>query len=57
MTAVSSHDDRQLVRGLGLPQAIALNVANMVETGPLITILGFLAAMHGAGSRETGISD
>ena len=39
--------DARLDRGLGLPQAIALNVANMVGIGPFITIPGFLAAMHG----------
>jgi amino acid transporter len=32
---------------LGLPQSIALNIANMVGIGPFITIPGFLAAMHG----------
>ncbi len=37
----------ELVRGLGLPQAIALNVSNMVGIGPFITIPGFIAAMHG----------
>ena len=37
----------KLVRGLGLPQSIALNIANMVGIGPFITIPGFLAAMHG----------
>src|ERR1700710_2676147 len=39
--------DTTLVRGLGLPQSIALNIANMVGIGPFITIPGFLAAMHG----------
>ena len=37
----------QLVRGLGLPQATALNVANMVGIGPFITIPLFIAAMGG----------
>lgn len=37
----------ELVRGLGLPQAIAFNVSNMVGIGPFITIPGFIAAMHG----------
>lgn len=37
----------ELVRGLGLPQAIALNVSNMVGIGPFITIPGFIAAMNG----------
>lgn len=39
--------DRQLVRGLGLPQSIALNIANMVGIGPFITIPLFIAAMQG----------
>ena len=30
-----------------MPQAIALNIANMVGIGPFITIPGFIAAMHG----------
>lgn len=37
----------KLVRGLGLPQSIALNISNMVGIGPFITIPGFIAAMHG----------
>jgi amino acid transporter len=37
----------QLVRGLGLTQATALNVTNMVGVGPFITIPLFLSAMHG----------
>ena len=37
----------ELVRGLGLPQSIALNISNMVGIGPFITIPGFIAAMHG----------
>lgn len=36
-----------LHRGLGVAQATALNIANMVGIGPFITIPGFLAAMHG----------
>jgi len=40
-------EPRQLVRGLGLLQATALNVANMVGVGPFLTIPTFLAAMHG----------
>jgi amino acid transporter len=47
MTEPTSAADSRLIRGLGLPQAIALNVANMVGIGPFITIPGFLAAMHG----------
>jgi amino acid transporter len=48
MSDSPSHDEHlPLVRGLGLPQAIALNIANMVGIGPFITIPGFIAAMHG----------
>ncbi len=36
-----------LERSLGVWQATALNVANMVGIGPFITIPGFIAAMHG----------
>src|SRR5574342_542373 len=36
-----------LDRHLGVWQATALNVANMVGIGPFITIPGFIAAMHG----------
>jgi amino acid transporter len=43
----TSNADQQLVRGLGLPQSIALNIANMVGIGPFITIPLFIAAMHG----------
>lgn len=39
--------DKKLIRGLGLPESIALNISNMVGIGPFITIPGFLAAMHG----------
>src|SRR5471032_1699395 len=39
--------ETKLIRGLGLSQSIALNIANMVGIGPFITIPGFLAAMHG----------
>ena len=46
-TLGESVPDTKLVRGLGLPQSIALNIANMVGIGPFITIPGFLAAMHG----------
>ena len=37
----------QLERGLGLPQAVALNIANMVGIGPFITIPLFISAMGG----------
>ncbi len=36
-----------LHRGLGVVQATALNIANMVGIGPFITIPSFLAAMYG----------
>lgn len=39
--------DEPLERGLGLWQATALNIANMVGIGPFITIPAFIAAMHG----------
>lgn len=47
MTSSKPPADARLVRGLGLPQAIALNISNMVGIGPFITIPGFIAAMHG----------
>ena len=40
-------NEKRLVQGLGLPQSIALNIANMVGIGPFITIPLFIAAMHG----------
>ena len=40
-------DPPRLERHLGVWQATALNVANMVGIGPFITIPGFIAAMHG----------
>src|SRR5207249_4129927 len=40
-------DKGQLVRGLGVLQATALNVANMVGIGPFITIPLFIKAMNG----------
>ena len=43
----SREGDSRLVRGLGLPQAIALNISNMVGIGPFITIPSLIAAMHG----------
>lgn len=36
-----------LERGLGVWQATALNIANMVGIGPFITIPAFIASMHG----------
>ncbi len=43
----SPQPESKLDKGLGLPQAFALNVANMVGIGPFITIPGFIAAMNG----------
>ncbi|MBS0262032.1 MAG: tetraacyldisaccharide 4'-kinase [Planctomycetes bacterium] len=43
----SASQAQTLHRGLGVWQATALNVTNMVGIGPFITIPGFLAAMHG----------
>lgn len=40
-------DAPHLVRGLGLRQATALNISNMVGIGPFITIPAFISAMHG----------
>lgn len=37
----------QLERGLGVWQALALNVANMIGIGPFITIPGFIATLGG----------
>src|SRR5437867_1501008 len=44
---VSSVEPPRLVRGLGLVEATALNVANMVGIGPFITIPMFLQTMGG----------
>jgi basic amino acid/polyamine antiporter, APA family len=41
------HEQRGLVRGLGLMQAIALNMSNMVGVGPFITIPLMISAMNG----------
>jgi amino acid transporter len=38
---------RELPRGLGLWQAVSLNVTNMIGIGPFITIPAFIAAMGG----------
>lgn len=40
-------EERGLVRGLGLTQAIALNMSNMVGIGPFITIPLIISAMGG----------
>lgn len=42
-----SAGDPRLVRGLGVWQATALNVANMVGIGPFITIPDFIRTMNG----------
>src|SRR3954462_3022916 len=39
-------DDR-LVRGIGLAQATALNMIDMIGVGPFITIPLMIASMHG----------
>ena len=39
--------ERGLVRSLGLPQAVALNMSNMVGVGPFITIPLIIATMGG----------
>ncbi len=38
---------RGLIRGIGLPQALALNVNAMIGIGPFITIPLLIASMHG----------
>src|SRR5437016_2083863 len=43
----ASESTPSLHRGLGVVQATALNIANMVRIGPFIMIPAFLAAMHG----------
>lgn len=45
--SVTNNSAPHLDRGLGLLQATALNVANMVGIGPFITIPLFIAAMNG----------
>src|SRR6478672_7932146 len=47
MVAMKDEQERELERGLGVWQATALNVANMVGIGPFITIPAFLATMVG----------
>ena len=39
--------DSGLIRGVGLTQAIALNVNSMIGIGPFITIPALVASMHG----------
>src|SRR5512140_1377066 len=40
-------NNRRLIRGIGLPQALALNVNAMIGIGPFITIPLLIASMHG----------
>src|SRR5437762_3444145 len=46
-TETSGAQDPPLVRRLGLLQATALNMSNMIGVGPFITIPGLMAAMGG----------
>src|SRR5205814_5811504 len=43
----ATQQDRGLIRGLGLLQATALNMSNMVGIGPFITIPLIIASMGG----------
>lgn len=47
MEGLPENKGQALERGLGLWQATALNIANMVGIGPFITIPAFIAAMQG----------
>jgi APA family basic amino acid/polyamine antiporter len=42
-----NRSDGQLIRGIGLWQATALNMIDMIGVGPFITIPLIIAAMHG----------
>src|SRR5437773_8724030 len=44
---MSDPSDGQLIRGIGLWQATALNMIDMIGVGPFITIPLIIAAMHG----------
>ena len=44
---MATHSDGQLIRGIGLWQATALNMIDMIGVGPFITIPLIIAAMHG----------
>ncbi len=46
-TTTESPARPELIRGFGLLQATALNMANMVGVGPFITIPLLMAAMGG----------
>src|SRR6204780_3846182 len=39
--------DKELVRGIGLPGAISLNMINMIGVGPFVTLPLIVLAMHG----------
>ncbi len=45
--ATAANEPPRLVRGLGLLQAVSLNVSNMIGVGPFLTIPIFLATMGG----------
>ena len=40
-------NDEGLVRGIGLPGAISLNMINMIGVGPFVTLPLIVLAMHG----------
>src|SRR5258706_1230531 len=44
---MTSRSDGQLIRGIGLWQATALNMIDMIGVGPFITIPLMIATMHG----------
>jgi APA family basic amino acid/polyamine antiporter len=44
---MNERSDGQLIRGIGLWQATALNMIDMIGVGPFITIPLIIAAMHG----------
>src|SRR4051794_22846842 len=46
-TAPDANDDRELIRGVGLWGATALNMIDMIGVGPFITIPLIIAAMGG----------
>src|SRR5215210_766672 len=45
--STTSHDDPQLIRGVGLASATTLNMIDMIGVGPFITIPLIIAAMMG----------
>src|SRR5262245_35008429 len=47
MARVEPGSRNQLVRGIGLAQATALNMIDMIGVGPFITIPLMVATMHG----------